>query len=190
MFCLRKIFAFLIGLSLICISTILPLHYFLELERESNIHTSKNFENNPLDGEILTLKVPFALPYSSDWETPLESEGLFEHKGQFYTVLSKNYKSDTLYFKCIRNSNAREIFSKLSDNVEAFTGNSTGAETPSKATNLIVKLLNLGYYFNSNSSILLSPLISETENRFICSNISFYTSPFLLQNTPPPDIFS
>ncbi len=67
----------------------------------------------------VVFKTPLALPYSTDWEEPREASGLFEREGQFYTVVSTDYRQDTLYVTCFLNNNAREIFGVLSGLVKA-----------------------------------------------------------------------
>ncbi len=184
MFDFKKGLSLLIGLFFLTISLLLPIYYLMELERESSIHTSEFLSNMQKEGEIFVLKMPFSLPYSNDWNHPLESEGLIEHDGEFFTVLSKNLKSDTLYIECIRNSNAREIFGSLSANIQE----NTSSEGPSsKAENVIIKLLNLQFTIDDILKYHFTSVDFISEKTFSLSQETGYNSPFLKTNSPPPD---
>lgn len=185
---MKKGLSLVLGLFFMSISTLTPIYYFLVLEQEASIQTSTYLVNHQQDAEVLTIKIPFSLSYNNDWEESVASDGLFEYEGQFYTVLSKNFQSDTLYFNCIKNHNAREIFSALSEKMQAYNGNDANSEAPTKSSGSFIKLLNLNYYLSEYSTFHFIKAHLALENKITIHHISFYTSPFLSQNTPPPDV--
>jgi hypothetical protein len=95
---------------------VVPIVLLNLLKLEGSIQTASivSLEGGP---DYLEIKIDMALPYGSEWDAPKEGNGLLEKNGEFYTLVERNYKNDTLYFKYIKNTNAREIFSLLSDKV-------------------------------------------------------------------------
>lgn len=160
---------------------IYPLVLTKRLNAESNIHTSSIWEAGEAP-ETLEIKMGMALPYSSEWNQPIESEGLLEHNGAFYTLVSRNYQNDSLYFKYVKNSNAREIFSMLSDHVDPDQNNSD-KEKPS-GTN-VLKWVAAKYLKNSNPE-LAHRTPSENVAGLNTGYTNFYTSEFQNLSSPPP----
>ena len=187
MWLIQKGLSMALGIFFLSISILMPIYYILVLEQETSIQTSAYLINHQQEAEKLTIKIPFSLSYNNDWEESVASDGLFEYEGQFYTVISKDFKSDTLYFNCIKNNNAREIFSALSEKMQAFTDSDGQNEAPSKSTSKIIKLLNLNYYLSANSTFHFDTSFTEKSSKVYIHHNLYYTSPFLSQNTPPPD---
>ena len=187
MWLIQKGLSMALGIFFLSISILMPIYYILVLEQETSIQTSAYLINHQQEAEKLTIKIPFSLSYNNDWEESVASDGLFEYEGQFYTVISKDFKSDTLYFNCIKNNNAREIFSALSEKMQAFTDSDAQNEAPSKSSSKIIKLLNLNYYLSANSTFHFDTSFTDESSKVFIHHILFYTSPYLSQNTPPPD---
>ncbi len=163
---------------------IVPLVLMKKLDNEANIHTS-SLETSIEDTENpdrLSIKIGMALPYSGNWEESKESEGLIEHNGDFYTLISRDYKNDTLYFEYLKNSNAREIFSMLSDHVDP---NSSPEKQANDFGSTFCKWLTLKYKLIESPSIQL-PLewILNPTNNF--SYFKQFSSPYLGLSSPPP----
>ncbi len=83
-----------------------------------NTSSSDNWIQKNSATEIFELKIPLALPYSNNWQADKDAEGLMEKDGEFYNVLKKSLKNDTLTISYAKNINAKEIFSLLSEYVE------------------------------------------------------------------------
>ncbi|MGR3809168.1 hypothetical protein [Jiulongibacter sp. NS-SX5] len=153
------------------------------LEMEANIHTS-SIHNQSEAPETLEIKIGLSLPYSNEWDSAKESEGLLEHEGAFYTLVSRDYKNDSLYFKYIKNTNAREVFSMLSEHVDP-DGNSSDKEEP--AGSLTLKWTALKYITSNERAI--ESLTIDTCNLvsgFRYSNL--YAFDFFKITTPPPRV--
>ncbi len=155
------------------------LHY--QLKSEENISTSsiRSSSENP---ETLEIKMAMALPYSNEWTVEEKSEGLMEYNGEFYTLISKNFKNDTLYFKYLKNNNAREIFGLLADHVDPATGNKD-QEAPSESG--FGKWLSFKYLPVQIPTVSKTePVLSETTQIFLYVN--FYHGDFGHVSSPPP----
>ncbi len=173
------------GLLTLCISTMLPLYLVFQLHLESRLHTSTLALDSLSESSEIRFKIPIALPYATDWEQPRESEGLFQHGDKFYTLVSKTYHSDTLYVTAIENSNARDIFTMLSDH---FEQSPEPSEAPQDQGQWLAKLLQNTYFTQDYHQALFSDSYAfKTELVNYRPENIIYTSPFLGVLTPPPD---
>ena len=146
---IRKTISLLMLTLFVCQLFIYPLVLSKRLDAESNIHTSSIAEQEEAP-ETLEIKLGMALPYSSDWVEPKESEGLLEHNGAFYTLVSRDYQNDSLHFTYVKNSNAREIFSLLSDHVDPDQ-NSSDKEKPNNTS--VLKWVSAKYLKNNDPEL-------------------------------------
>jgi hypothetical protein len=176
------------GFLALIVSTLLPLYLIFQLHQESNIYTSGILQEDFGTSKELILKIPIALPYATDWNENIESEGLFQYEGKFYTVVSKRYQSDTLYVSYLENSNARDIFNMLSDHFEAgSTGERDKNRDPSGRW--IFKLLRSDYFHQKAFGFLMNPELTflYKKSEHISSFSICYSAPYLGVTTPPPD---
>ena len=162
---------------------IVPCALLNQLNLESDFKTSVALqsEENP---SILEIKMSMSLPYASEWESPKEGKGLLERNGDFYTLVERNFVNDTLYFKYIKNSNAREIFSLLSDKV----GDTTTSDKPenSNSRSLLSSWMHLKFKL-TDSYTISSPIVALKANK--ATNFSYrisYQSISLGIDGPPP----
>lgn len=160
---------------------VIPLSLFFQLASESNIASSSIdlATDNP---EFLELKVALALPYGSEWNAPQESEGLMEYNGEFYTLLSKDYKNDTLYFHYLKNNSAREIFGMLSDHVDANKDDSS-KDAPSNQD--FGKWFGLKYLKTTSPEVQVQEVHIKT-TKPLYSYINHYSSEYNSTQGPPP----
>ena len=165
----------------VCQVLVVPVYLWFQYEQESNYHTSSLQKiDNP---EILELKVSLSLPYASNWEEAKESEGLFEYQGDYYTLVNRHMQNDTLYFKYIKNNNAREIFGLLADH--AAVDHADQENTP-PSNDYLMKWMASKYIKTSKDfhfeqfEILFTKAIPA-----VCYS-KFYQSPELSLLSPPP----
>ena len=71
--------------------------------------------------EMLTVKIPFALPYQMDWKGYQRIDGGFDHNGQFYKLVKHKVERDTLYIMYIRDHQETDLFKALVDIVQSNT---------------------------------------------------------------------
>jgi hypothetical protein len=85
-------------------------------------------ENGHYDqAKTITLKLPLIIPYVSKIEYE-PATGDFEHQGEFYTLIGRQYVNDTLYIVCLRNDDQKRAAAVLSDLVKQSTGQSTATQ--------------------------------------------------------------
>ncbi|UBM58188.1 hypothetical protein LAG90_15380 [Marinilongibacter aquaticus] len=185
---MKRLITIGIAILFVLTSTVIPLRYIYLLEQQASWRPSSSSSSvNIASNEKLTLKIPIALPYSGNWESPKEAEGLIQHEGKFYTIISKNYHSDTLYVECLQNGNAKEIFNLLSDYVDNYTEGNQGMDKSQKTD--ILKLLTQ-HYFPFSNKIALDKQSIELCLKCVAftGESTDYTAPYLLLDSPPPQV--
>ena len=70
------------------------------------------------NAETITIKIPFALPYSSDSKDFHRIDGKFEHYGKTYRLVKQRLIRDTLHIVCIRDIKEKIIFNLMADVVK------------------------------------------------------------------------
>lgn len=58
----------------------------------------------------IILKIPFSLPYVTDWQGTENGEDELLHGDDFYHIISRKVANDTLYVQCEFNESARDRF--------------------------------------------------------------------------------
>ena len=71
--------------------------------------------------EMLTLKIPFTLPYQMDWKGYERVDGEFDHNGEFYKLVKHKVERDTLYVVYMKDHKETDLFNSLVDFVQANT---------------------------------------------------------------------
>ncbi|WP_341224624.1 hypothetical protein [uncultured Arcticibacterium sp.] len=155
------------------------------LHQEGSIETS-SFLSDVKGPEVLEIKMAMALPYASEWESPKKGNGLFEKNGEFYTLVERNFENDTLYFKYIKNTNAREIFSMLSDKVD--NNQDSDKQQNSNSNSLFSNWMLLKFQSSSSNDFeYLNLAFSELAfHNFSYKNL--FSSISLGIDTPPPKL--
>lgn len=164
-------------------STFYPLQLWYNLQQEAN----STFDFSQNTNEVVCVKLPLALPYSKEWNEPQETKGLIQLNGQFYNLLKKDFRNDTLYIYYTRNQNAREIFASLSTYIQEQVAKAASPQNNQSTHNQLVKLFKkdffctTNYLFTSPTLTTINQLISifsKSENR--------YASRSLAVSLPPP----
>ncbi|MDI9870837.1 hypothetical protein [Flectobacillus roseus] len=95
--------------------------------------------------EWLEIKMPIALPYSSDFANITSHEGLIEYQGEFYNIIEQRYSNDTLYTKIKTNHKAKQKYQSISEELsQQFSDNHSEKNSPLK------KALDLCKHLSSN----------------------------------------
>lgn len=140
---LQKIIAICLLAAFLYDTTFRPLDLWLSLQEETHSVLPETSLPNELGG-VYTFKRAIALPYSTDWNTPIETEGLVEVGGEFFTLIDKQLKSDTLHIRAIKNDNARMIFNSLAEHIQSqLDKESTNKQTPHSSTKILLKVFHL-----------------------------------------------
>ena len=96
-------------------------------------------DNDYLEEETVTLKVPLALPYHIDSEEYERVDGEIEHNGEFYQLVKQKLEKDTLYIVCIKDHDSKRIKQALSDYVKTFTDKPIDAKHSVKSFSGFIK---------------------------------------------------
>lgn len=167
-------------------TTLYPLQLWYRLYQEqewTDLVPSDNEKgvSSPGNGEEIVFKVPLSIPYHSDWEKPMAASGLFERDGEFYTIVSKNYKQDTIYITCYQNTNAREIFGMLADSVKPASEKTDKQKSPTHtiSTNFFKKDFQTCPAFVFDVGIPVSLWVSKLSANYLQFYDSQTVSPFL-----------
>lgn len=70
-------------------------------------------DNIPSDDGTITLKIPMALPYQTDWASYERVDGNFEHRGEYYRLVKQRLQHDTLYVVCIKDLKEKQLVTAM-----------------------------------------------------------------------------
>lgn len=94
---------------------------FLGLQYQNDVEMLKTLNSGGYDAsQTVSIKIPIALPYMYDQPAFERVDGIFEHQGEFYRMVSQNYTKDTLTIICVRDSENKRIHQALSSYVKTF----------------------------------------------------------------------
>ncbi|MEO6637366.1 MAG: hypothetical protein ABIN25_03750 [Ginsengibacter sp.] len=105
------------------------------MQHKSDIRLVTQIDNNNYDqSQLIELKLPVHLPYQTSWASYERYDGEIEISGKLYKYVERKLSNDTLYLKCLPNTQktnletARNDFFKntndLSQNNSKKSGNS------------------------------------------------------------------
>lgn len=75
------------------------------------------------ESDMVTIKIPIAIPYAVDSQDFERVDGLFEHKGEFYRLVKQRLSQDTLHVVCVKDYELAYINQAWEDYVKTFTDN-------------------------------------------------------------------
>jgi hypothetical protein len=91
-----------------------------------------------LEEETVTLKVPMTIPYHLDSEYE-RVDGEIEHNGEFFRLVKQKLEKDTLYIVCIKDQDSKRIKQALADYVKTFTDKPVDAKQQGKYSVSLIK---------------------------------------------------
>lgn len=98
------------------------------------------------ESDAITIKLPFSLPYQSDWDSYRRIDGSFEKDGIFYSLVKHKVERDTLVVVYIKDHKETSLFESLTRFVEATT------DTPlSKKAGKIIEHFTKDYLATGNA---------------------------------------
>ncbi len=163
----------------------LVVEYF---QYKANIQLEASLDNNLYnDFELIEIKLPFHVPYQSDWSEFQRFDGEIEIGGIIYKYVKRKLANDTLYLKCISNDRKMHLetvknnyFKATSDFVQNGNNRKTG-----NSKNLALKILPSEYEILS----YLLPTINSLDNyqnRWpILDDANIYSSHRFSSEQPP-----
>lgn len=132
------------------------------------------------DAETITVKIPFALPYSSDSKDFQRIDGKFEHCGEFYRLVKQSLISDTLYIVCIRDNKEKVISNFMADMVKRSN------DLPSSANKKLLNSLMKDYV--STSKVLTLSQQGWSLDQGFTEFHSGFPDNFSSASSPPPKL--
>lgn len=106
---------------------------FVGLQYKTKLDLVQRLDNDDyLEEETVTLKVPLALPYHIDSDEYERVDGEIEHNGEFYQLVKQRLVKDTLYIVCIKDHDSKRIKQALADYVKTFTDKPVDAKHAGK----------------------------------------------------------
>lgn len=117
---------------------------YLGLRMQANHELKQRLDAEAYEeSETLTLKVPFTLPYQTDWQAFERMDGDFEKNGKFYNLVKRKVERDTLIIVYIQDNKEASLFESLTEFVHATT------DTPmSKKAGKLIEVFTKDYLSN------------------------------------------
>ncbi|MEA5141786.1 hypothetical protein [Arcicella rigui] len=116
------------------------LVYWLEEHHSMSSFFKVNKYQRLDEDEYVTFKIPFYLPYQSNWEAARPVEGQIKQGDKYYELVEQKVENDTLYTVCKTDNNARFRFMELAEHINQHVKDSSN-ETPKKRPSLFKNIL-------------------------------------------------
>jgi hypothetical protein len=125
----------------------------MTLQYRNNVEMIEKLDHDDYqDRDLVTIKIPIAIPYATDSEDFVRVEGLFEHNGEFYRLVKQRLFQDTLHVVCVKDHELAYINQAWEQYVKTFTDNHSDS-APAKTFQTLIK----DYLPRTFSLILDSP---------------------------------
>jgi hypothetical protein len=103
---------------------------YLGLSYQSDHEINKKLDNqNYQENEMLSVKIPYTLPYQMDWKNYERVEGEFELNGQFYKLVKQKLEHDTLFVVYMKDQRQNDLYKSLVDFVQASADHPVSQKT-------------------------------------------------------------
>src|SRR5258708_5459498 len=105
---------------------------FLGLQFKFKQDANRELDEDRYAGmDVVTFKLPLAVPYYSDNQDYERVSGEFEHEGEVYRLLKQKYSGGMLFIVCVKDNEAKKISQALTDYVKTFTDKPLNAKQQS-----------------------------------------------------------
>lgn len=123
--------------------------WFCYLRQQSQQQIAKIIDRDSYeDSELITLKVPLSLPYSTSWSDFERYDGNIEIDGQHYSYVKRKVYNDTLVLLCLPNT-CRDKLTSNQKNFEKLYNNGYGQVNNRAGSPLLLVKLLTGEYDDS-----------------------------------------
>lgn len=158
------------------------------LQFKANTQLEARLDQNLYDdSQLIEIKVPFHVPYQTNWSDFQRYDGEIEIGGIMYKYVKRKLANDTLYLKCISNNRKMHLETVKNNYFKATSDFVQNGNTKKTGNSKDLTLKNLqGEY--ENFSGLLTTINSQdiSQNRWpIIDDINIYSSPRLSPEQPP-----
>lgn len=96
--------------------------------------------NEYREEELIEIKIPFQVPYNTDWADYRREDGEIEVQGQYYSYVKIKISQDTIYLKCLPNAGKNKLAAarqEISKKLNNLPGNDEESGSIIKKANLI-----------------------------------------------------
>ncbi|MBS1507106.1 MAG: hypothetical protein JSS79_10710, partial [Bacteroidetes bacterium] len=134
-------------IALILLNTVGFYGVFLGLKLKYAHEANENLDRDLIsNAEMMTIKVPLAVPYAADQMNYERVSGDFEYQNEVYRLYKQKLSKDTLYIVCFKDVNSKKINQALSDYVKTFADKPQTAKptTAKEAPSFIKDYLQTG----------------------------------------------
>jgi hypothetical protein len=113
------------------------------------------------ESQLVELKIPINLPYQTSWSAYVRYDGEIQLDGISYKYVSRKLSNDTLYIKCIPNTNkmhletAKDNFFKNNNDIAQNSGSKKSDNSKSIALKKLLSEYN-EHFFLFSSSVFFS----------------------------------
>lgn len=161
--------------------------WFYYVQQQSEQQIISTIEKNEYnEADLVTIKVPLSLPYSTNWSDFERYDGSIEVDGQHYNYVKRKVSNDTLILLCIPNADKNRL-TRAKNSFENLVNSGQNPNNNKASGPLsLLKLLTGDYNNNTANYPLLALNVKSltwliTNNNFCCNN----TIPSPWQ---PPDV--
>ena len=132
------------------------------------------------DSDMITIKIPIAIPYATDSRDFERVDGMFEYKGEFYRLVKQRLLQDTLHVVCVKDHEMAYINQAWEDYVKTFTDNHSDKTNAKTFHTLIKDYIPRTFSIHHCSPGWESEVIQQ-------SHVNFLTSDFYPSIIHPPE---
>lgn len=159
------------------------------LQHTANTQLEARLDNNLYaDSQLIELKIPFHVPYQTNWSAFQRYDGEIEIDGIMYKYVKRKLANDTLYLKCIPNNNKMHLETAKNDFFKATSdiAQNGNAKKPGNSKGIAVKNLQSEY---DNFSFALNAVIrhENARNSWPVLNVTHLISSPRISPEQPPD---
>ena len=123
---------------------------FISMEYKHEARLLQSFDDDNYDlSNVITIKIPVAIPYAANQENFERLNGEFNYEGYSYRMVKQKYSMDTLHIVCVRDVEGQQINQALGDYVKNLAGNAPASKGNGKIIFTFLK-----DYFHPNFAII------------------------------------
>ncbi len=160
---------------------------FQYLEYRSDKKLLANIEDARFsEQELMEIKVPLHLPYSTDWKDYERYDGEIEIGGIHYNYVKRKLSGDTLFLLCLPNTGKTELHMVKSEFTKKVNDIPTGKDSQN---NLVKKANTLSEYSQSFIQFSFSLPVLPNPGKFLFVSGHFDQAQ-VKENWQPPEILS
>lgn len=162
--------------------------FFNRLEQQTDIRLVERLDKAEYrDEDLVELKVPFPMPYQTNWPDFERYDGEITIDGLEYRYVKRKVWNDTLILLCIPHqgkialNQAKNTYFSLLNDIDH-----KGDKLPASPSG-VIKSITTDYLFDEAAIILTPPLTERPSYKDLTA--SFVLSSEALPDSPPPEIF-